>query len=203
MSGRQVQRLQQTIAAVFLGMSVALAVPAVGLASSEPTRVLQQPSLPSPGSLTPEQQEAFLQSVGQQILQAAPLDAANREAIQAMVVTIQACLLSELGKGKSLADAAETCADLVQEAISPGSGMVAISPEDQRWLAQADAGLRNRSRNQGWSEKDTNNASMLMTGCIARFLKAGAPREEGLQKCSWAFMIWREARTVANALDLP
>jgi hypothetical protein len=203
MSGRRIQRFQQTLAAVVFGLAVALALPSVGLASSEPARALQQPPMPPPVGLTPEQQQAFLESVGQQILQGAPLDPAQREMIQGLIAAVRSCLLAELGKGSTLADAAEACADVVQEAISPGSGMMAISPEDQRWLAQADAGMRNRGRNQGWSEKDINNASLLTTGCIARFLKAGASKEEGLQKCSFAFTIWREAREVANALNLP
>jgi hypothetical protein len=181
MSGRQIQwmrRFQQAFAALFVGLAVMLALPSAGLAASEPIGLRQQPPLPSTGGLTPEQREAFLQSIGQQILQGS-VQGGGRDLLEALVGQVQQCLAIELEKGKSLAEAGEACADLVQEAISPGSGMNPISPDDQRWLAQSDAGLRNRGKAQGWSEKDINNASLLTTGCIARFLKAGAPREEG------------------------
>lgn len=195
-------RIQQAIAAAFLGVSVVLSVPAVSLAASQPTAVHQQDA--APPSLTPAQQQAYLDSVEQQILQGVmQVDPAKIELAQAVVGAIRGCLNSQLAAGKSLGEAAEFCGDIVQQAISPGDGVQEISPEDRQWLGQADAGLRNRARNQGWDQQDTENASLLTTGCIARFLKAGAPKEEGLQKCSFAFTIWREARDVAEALKLP
>jgi hypothetical protein len=197
-------QIQRAVAAVFLSMSVALAVPSLSLAAVEPTVVRQQDQRTPSSSLTPAQQQAFLDSVEQQIQQGVlQFDPSQRPLLEAGMGSIRACLNAELAAGRTISDAANRCGDMVQEAISPGDGVEPIAPEDQQWLAQADTGLRNRGRNQGWNAQDAETASLLTTGCIARFLKAGAPKEVGLQKCSFAFTIWQDARSVAGIMDQP